>query len=237
MTILSRSMTLILNSARDMHTDSHRDGSLLFSITKKETTFIGSPVSEIKFVSGRQHKWLLTVSKLIGSVLTVWDITGTQMCSEWSPKGATFTGVKLNDDPDSEASVVVSLSQKTVLLHLDDTGTQQEISSIDVDLRPVNLTGDVPVLADDTSFTPIHNWKTGEQTYLDTPLDHCISKSCSPRPLLVVRVRSITFYPFPSSTPLSSHSFHCVDGASATTTSILICSGKSSSASRITHLP
>ncbi len=76
---------------------------------KSETTFIGSPASEIKFVPGRQHRWVLTVSKGIWSVLTIWDITRQQKCSEWSPKGAIFTGVKLNADPESEAGVAVSL--------------------------------------------------------------------------------------------------------------------------------
>ncbi|KAG7441270.1 uncharacterized protein BT62DRAFT_974991 [Guyanagaster necrorhizus] len=194
---------------------------------KSETTFTGSPVSEIKFVSGRQHKWLLTVSKVIWSVLMVWDIARGQKCSEWSPKGAIFTGVSLNDDAESEASLAVSFayvyrSQKIILLRLDDAGTLHEIGSIDIDLRPVNLTGDVLALTDDTSVTLIHNWKTGEQTYLDTPPDHCIQIVLTPPTVLVVRARSIALYALPSSTPLSTHSFGWVDGASATTTSILI---------------
>ncbi len=76
---------------------------------KSETRFFGSPVSEIKFVPGRQHKWVLTVSKGIWSVLTIWDVTRQRKRSEWSPKGAIFIGVKLNVDPESEAGVAVSL--------------------------------------------------------------------------------------------------------------------------------
>ncbi|KAK0237337.1 hypothetical protein EDD85DRAFT_837270 [Armillaria nabsnona] len=49
---------------------------------KSKTTFIRSPISEIKFILGREYRWLMTVSKGIRSALTVWDITLQQKCSE-----------------------------------------------------------------------------------------------------------------------------------------------------------
>ncbi|PBK61097.1 hypothetical protein ARMSODRAFT_897248 [Armillaria solidipes] len=194
---------------------------------KSETTFIGSPVSEIKFVPGRRHKWVLTVSKGIWSVLTIWDITRQQKCSEWSPKGAIFTEVKLNADPESEASVAVSLSQRIVLLRLDDDGFLHEIRSIDTDLRPVSITGDVIALDDDASKTLIYNWKTEERAYLDdvgnNQHDHCLQVVFTSTTILVVRARSITLYTGPPlPTRIATHSFGWVDGASATPTSILI---------------
>ncbi|KAK0482996.1 hypothetical protein EDD18DRAFT_1432794 [Armillaria luteobubalina] len=73
---------------------------------KSETSFTGSPVSEIKFVPGRQHKW---------------DTSGQRKCCEWSPKGAIFRGVKLNTEPESEASVAVSLGD---VIALDDDVSQ-----------------------------------------------------------------------------------------------------------------
>ncbi|PBK61094.1 hypothetical protein ARMSODRAFT_1089932 [Armillaria solidipes] len=195
---------------------------------KSETTFIGSPVSEIKFVPGRQHKWVVTVSKGIWSVLTIWDITRQQKCSEWSSKGAVFTGVKLNADPESEASVAVSLSQRIVLLRLDD-GILHEIRSVETDLRPVNITGDVIALSDDAdvSKTLIYNWKTDECAHLDdvgdNQHDHCLQVVFSPTTILVVCARSIALYTSPAQpTSISTHSFGWVDGASATPTSILI---------------
>ncbi len=54
--------------------------------SKSETTFIGSPVSEIKFIPGREHRWLLTVSKEIWSALTIWDINASP-CSRSAPNG------------------------------------------------------------------------------------------------------------------------------------------------------
>ncbi|PBK61063.1 hypothetical protein ARMSODRAFT_1089922 [Armillaria solidipes] len=75
--------------------------------------------------------------------------------------GAIFTGVKLNADPESEASMVVSLSQR-VLLHLDNHGILHEIRSIDTDLRPAII-----ALSDDVSKTVIYNRKTEEHTHLD----------------------------------------------------------------------
>ncbi|PBK86041.1 hypothetical protein ARMGADRAFT_1169269 [Armillaria gallica] len=194
---------------------------------KSETTFNGSPVSEIKFVPGRQHKWVLTISKVIWSVLTIWDISRQQKCSEWSPKGAMFTGVKLNVDPESEAGVVVSLSQRIVLLRLDDDGTLHKIRSVETDLRPVNITGDVIALSDDVSKTVIYNWMTDEHAYLDdvddAQHDHCLQVVFTPPTILVVRARSITVDTAPPHpTRIATHSFGWVDGASATPTSILI---------------
>ncbi len=76
---------------------------------KSEAALIGSPVSDIKFVPGREHRWPLTVSKGIWSVLTIWDVARMRKCSEWLPKGTIFTGVRLNADPESEAGIAVSL--------------------------------------------------------------------------------------------------------------------------------
>ncbi|PBK61075.1 hypothetical protein ARMSODRAFT_673535 [Armillaria solidipes] len=120
---------------------------------KSKTTFIGSPVSEIKFMPGREHRWLLTVSKGIWSVLTIWDIAHGHKRSDLSPKGAIFTVVKLNADPQSEAGIAVSLSQRIVFLRLGDNRTLHKIRSVDTDLRPVTLSGAVLTL-DDESMTP-----------------------------------------------------------------------------------
>ncbi|KAK0443418.1 uncharacterized protein EV420DRAFT_1649206 [Desarmillaria tabescens] len=134
-----------------------------------ETSFTGSPVSEIKLIPGRQHKWLLIVLKGIWSVLTIWDIMHVHKYSEWSPRGALFTGVKLNTDTESEASITVALdgSQRIALLHLDNDGILHEICSFEIDLQPVTLTGDIIALSDEFSTTLIYNWKTGERAYLD----------------------------------------------------------------------
>ncbi|SJL10793.1 uncharacterized protein ARMOST_14187 [Armillaria ostoyae] len=127
----------------------------------------------------------------------------------------------------SEAGVVVSLSQRIVLLRLDDDGTLHEICSAETDLCPVNITGDVIALSDDVSKTMIYNWKTEERAYLDdvddAQHDHCLQIVFTPPTILVVRARSITVYTAPPlPTRIATHSFGWVDGASATQTSILI---------------
>ncbi|SJL17333.1 uncharacterized protein ARMOST_20883 [Armillaria ostoyae] len=172
---------------------------------KSETTLIGSPVSEIIFVPGRQHKW----------VLTIWDVAGGRKCSEWSQKGAIFTGVKLNADP------------RIALLHLDDNGTLDEIHSIDSNLCPVNITGDVISLSDDVSKMLINNWKTKEQAHLDdvgdNQHDHCNQVVFTLATILVVCTHSIALYTSPPHpTSISTHSFSWVHGASVTLTSILV---------------
>ncbi|KAK0189350.1 hypothetical protein F5146DRAFT_981902 [Armillaria mellea] len=190
-----------------------------------DTTFTRSPVSEIKFVPGRQHKWVLTVSTVIWSVLTIWDTSAQRKCSEWSPKGAIFTRVKLNTKAECEASVAVSLSQRIVLLRLDDNGTLHDIGSIETGLRAVTLSGDVIALDDDVSRTLVYNWKTDERAHLndvgDTQHDHCLQVVFTPTAMLVIRARSISLYDS-ALTRIATHSFGWVDGASATPTSILI---------------
>ncbi|KAK0445680.1 uncharacterized protein EV420DRAFT_1276985 [Desarmillaria tabescens] len=199
-----------------------------------ETSFTGSPIWEIKFIPGRQHKWLLTVSKGIWSVLTIWDIALGCKCSEWSLRGALFTGLKLNTDTESEASMAVALdgSQRIVLLHLDDGGKLREIHSFDSDLHPVTLTGDIIALSDHISTTLIYNWKTDERAYLDEggdmQYDHCIQIIFTAQTILIICACSINLYTTPpflhgqTHSPTASHSFGWIDSASATPTSILI---------------
>ncbi|SJL17370.1 uncharacterized protein ARMOST_20920 [Armillaria ostoyae] len=126
----------------------------------------------------------------------------------------------------SEASVAVSLSQRIVLLRLDDHGILHETRSVKTDLRLVTLSGDIIALDDDVSQTVIYNCNTYERAYLDDvddhQHDHCL-QVVTPPTILVVHARPITVYttpPFP--TRIAMHSFGWVDGASATPTSILI---------------
>ncbi|KAK0433888.1 hypothetical protein EV421DRAFT_1842504 [Armillaria borealis] len=196
-------------------------------IPKSETIFIGSSVYEIKFIPGHQHKWVLTLSEGSSSVLTIWDITRQQKCSEWSSNGAMLTGMTINADPESEASVAVSSSQIIVLLHLDKAGTLHELRSIDIDLRAITLTGDVMALTDHISRTVIYNWKTDDRAYLDDGgrpgHDHCDQVVLTPSTILVVRISTISLYTRPplldgkTHTPVASHSFSRAYGVSVPT--------------------
>ncbi|KAK0433878.1 hypothetical protein EV421DRAFT_1718159, partial [Armillaria borealis] len=192
---------------------------------KSETTFIGSPVSEINFVPGRQLKWLLAVSKGIWLVLTIWDVAGGHKCSQWSPKGTIFTELKLNAESRltyvghresfSCAWTTTGHWMRSVLL----TATSAQSTSL--------VTRDIISLSDDVSKMLIYNWKTKERAYIDdvgdSQHDNCLEVVFTPSTILVVRARSITLYGI-SLTRIDTHSFGWVDGASATPISILICS-------------
>ncbi|PBK86136.1 hypothetical protein ARMGADRAFT_1086890 [Armillaria gallica] len=171
---------------------------------KIETSFIGSPVSKIKFLPGLQHKWLITISKGIWSVLTIWDIARGHKSSEWSPKRALLTEVKLNAEPWSEAGVAVLLSQRIVLLRLDDDRTLHEIHSVETDPRPRRHLQDGDLQLEDD---PQHSY--------------CLQVIFTPPTILAVRARSITLYDS-AFTRIATHFFGWVDGASATPTSILV---------------
>lgn len=77
-----------------------------------------TPISDIHFVPGREGRWLLTVSKGIWSVITLWDLlNGPSKVSEWSPKGAIFTGFVVNNDVASEGVVAIgTLQDRSVAL-------------------------------------------------------------------------------------------------------------------------
>ncbi|PBK86040.1 hypothetical protein ARMGADRAFT_1169268 [Armillaria gallica] len=208
---------------------------------KSDTIFTGSPVTEIKLIPGRRHKWLLAVLTGTGSqVLTIWDITRKDKCSEWSQEGARYRTVKLNTDPESEASIAVSLLQKVVLLHLDDNGILHEMNTIDINLYPVALSGDIIALNNPPSKMLIYNWKTGAYAYLDEGGDlwrnPCLEVVLTPSIILVVRTFSISIYASPlllhgqTHIPIATHSFDWVIGVSVPSPapnnplSILICS-------------
>ncbi|SJL17369.1 uncharacterized protein ARMOST_20919 [Armillaria ostoyae] len=105
------------------------------------------------------------------AVLTVWDITQQQKRSEWSLKGAMFTGVEAENG--SKAGSKRRGVIRIVPLRLDGTRTLHEICSVETDLRPVNIP-----LCDDVSKTVMYNRKTEEHAHLDDVGDnqhhHCL---------------------------------------------------------------
>ena len=83
-----------------------------------------SAISEIFFVpdpSGREARCIVTVSKGIWCLISLWDIQtlgreceATQPRQEeigsWGPKGAIFSAIAVNPDPRSEASAAVAVN-------------------------------------------------------------------------------------------------------------------------------
>ncbi|KAK0437106.1 uncharacterized protein EV420DRAFT_1670245 [Desarmillaria tabescens] len=187
-----------------------------------------TPTSVIKF-TGSPRRSL--------TVLSIWDIARAHKCSEWSPKGGKlFTKIILNEDPESEVSMVVALdgSQRMLLLlHLDDDGTLHEIHAIGIGLHPISMTGDIIALSDRISKTTIYNWKTEERAYLDEggAMQHnrCIHVVFAPTSVVVVRAHTISAYASPplfgqTNTPIVTNPFDEFGRTSTTPTSLLILS-------------
>lgn len=71
-------------------------------------------IEDIKFLPGKN--WLLVVSKGIWSGITAWDLdAGASVIAEWSPKRAIFNCFAVNTDPDSEATLAVSIQDRSVI--------------------------------------------------------------------------------------------------------------------------
>ena len=84
-----------------------------------------SDISEILFVpdpSGQEGRCIVTVSKGIWCLISLWDVQalgrGCEAATQpkptkigsWSPKGAIFGAIAVNSDPRSEASAAVALN-------------------------------------------------------------------------------------------------------------------------------
>ncbi|THU89975.1 hypothetical protein K435DRAFT_760617 [Dendrothele bispora CBS 962.96] len=193
----------------------------------KETKFVVSPsapVSDIRFIEGFEEKFLLTVSKGIWSVITIWDISpaldevvidntpsdrSPRKCCEWSPKGGLFTGLTLNSDLHSDAKLAVSIAMESghqiQLMDISFDGQLLPICSVDIAMKPKTLEGDLLAMSDDFAQTTIYNWKTGDYAVLKHlqdqegvwKQDHCIQVVFAHDSILVVRARSIHLFQQP----------------------------------------
>ncbi|KAJ7114531.1 hypothetical protein C8R43DRAFT_1156511, partial [Mycena crocata] len=196
-----------------------------------------TPVSDLRFVHGHGGTWLLAVSKGIWSVLALWELGDLprKRC-EWSRRDCLLQSFVLNGDPQSAATLAVSLMQEghphVEIISLGrDTGFRS-ISTIDSGLDPVYFHGDILVLCDPIDVSVIMNWKTGASAVLQrsqdashSANDRCIQVIFAPSCLLVVRARSLTLFSNPPLTPgspaihapIAVHSFGWVDGVAVTT--------------------
>ncbi|KAH9477170.1 hypothetical protein JR316_0011087 [Psilocybe cubensis] len=189
---------------------------------------------EVRFLPG---KLLLIISKTVWSTLSVWDYgsaVSKRVC-EWSPRGAILSGVAVNGDPRSEATVAVAMhlneKRTVVVLSLKHDGSLYELlvlQEIQAEMKPITLEGDILALSDEVSQTVIWNLKT--KTYgllqhlalLPLQVNECIQVVFAYQSVLVVRAQTVHLFPFPelgshveiSCEPLAEHSFGWVDGQS-----------------------
>jgi hypothetical protein len=69
-------------------------------------------VSDLRFLPGHDAARLLTVSKGIWSLMTVWDVAdGLRKLAQWGPKGVLFNGFAVNAR-ESEATLAVSVFEE-----------------------------------------------------------------------------------------------------------------------------
>lgn len=101
---------------------SPRDGHELKARVEWEANS-SSAISEVHFVpdpSGHEAKCIVTVSKGIWCLISLWDIQGLghgreatespERVDSWSPKGATFSAIAVNPDPRSKASAAIAVN-------------------------------------------------------------------------------------------------------------------------------
>ncbi|KAG6862113.1 hypothetical protein C0995_005925 [Termitomyces sp. Mi166 len=218
-------------------------------LSPRRTLFINStsnvPVSDVKFIPGRCGDWILTVSKGIWDVLTIWNLTSPdeneRKACEWSSRGALFNGIALNTDPESDATLAIAVSndgEHTVhLLSLrgDDNGefSLQTTLAISSNMKPTMLEGDLLAVSDEISQTVVWNWRIRTSAILQQ-LDgeaglwqpnRIIQVVFAHQSILVVRACSIHLFPYPelqetplTYPPIAQHSFGWIDGVCVTPT-------------------
>ena len=66
---------------------------------------------QVQFVPGNEAKWILSISKSIWDILTIWDLdaSGDQKVCEWSLRGALFNELPLNSKPDYDAIAAICI--------------------------------------------------------------------------------------------------------------------------------
>ncbi|KAJ7493833.1 hypothetical protein FB451DRAFT_1077544 [Mycena latifolia] len=206
----------------------------------------GTPVSDLRFVPGHDGRWLLSVSKGIWSIMSLWELSGAPGTSpvkrfEWSRRDCLLHAFLLNGDPASEGALAISVIQEGTT-HVEIMSLQQDegfrsISTcmIDSNLSPIYFHGDLLVLCDPADISLVMNWRTGASAilrYLRPPSrtgigmnDSCIQVVVTPDSILVVRARALTLFPNPPltlgppavHTHLAKHSYGWVDGVAVTT--------------------
>ncbi|KAH6897741.1 hypothetical protein BKA70DRAFT_1315627 [Coprinopsis sp. MPI-PUGE-AT-0042] len=128
---------------------------------------------------------LLTVSKSIWLVITIWSVgrlgdpspQPTKLC-EWSPRGSIFKGLAINADPASPATLAVSVLDQSSehqvhILSLKGSADSlflETLVSFPTFFVPMTLEGNRVALCDDLAQTAIWDWSTSEYAVLDESL-------------------------------------------------------------------
>ncbi|KAL1760498.1 hypothetical protein FB107DRAFT_202934 [Schizophyllum commune] len=184
----------------------------------------GTAPSAVRFLPGHDGRWLLTISKGIWSIATLWRVdarTGLRKACEWSPRRALIDGFAVNKRPGcAYAAVALSLRfqqddrQVVQLLRLREEGEDARLEEVladplETNFKPTLLDGDILALSDDLTSTIILNWKLGVYATLEQPHeedsllthDNGVLVELARHSILVVRARSIHLFPAPELRP------------------------------------
>ncbi|KAL1743398.1 hypothetical protein HDZ31DRAFT_41024 [Schizophyllum fasciatum] len=178
----------------------------------------GTAPSAVRFLPGHDGRWLLTISKGIWSIATVWRVGargGLRKACEWSPRRALIDGFAVNKRPGCAfATLALSLRfqqddrQVVQLLRLREEGENVRLDELlndplETNFRPTLLDGDILALSDDLTSTIILDWRLGVYATLEQPHeedsllthDNGVLVEFARRSILVVRARSIHLFP------------------------------------------
>ncbi|TFK48206.1 hypothetical protein OE88DRAFT_556689 [Heliocybe sulcata] len=183
----------------------------------------GNPIMNLRFLPRSDGKWIVTVSQGIWSVLAFWHMNADEPGSiikvaEWTRKGTFFHAFVVNQDPDSEATVAVSvsLSQQRTDHQIDilqlrhnvynGLSSLRLVTSIETSHLPVTLRGGILAMSDRADETRILNWRDGSESVLHDKeeadltswqYNRCLQVVFAHESILVIRARSVNMFPEP----------------------------------------
>ncbi|PPQ93506.1 hypothetical protein CVT25_005204, partial [Psilocybe cyanescens] len=161
----------------------------------------GTSVSDVQYLPGHNDSLMLMISKSVWSVLSIWYIGSEKphkVC-EWSPRGAIFSGIAVNSDSRSEATIALALhlNEQVIGPYCENSFVKardwvtvffaRDARYKNFDMKPVTMNGDILALNDDFSQTAIWNWRTGSYGLLrhlpeDPSVFQCTGCSCTNNP-------------------------------------------------------
>ncbi|KAF9529944.1 hypothetical protein CPB83DRAFT_882590 [Crepidotus variabilis] len=192
----------------------------------------GSAISDIQILPSLNDDSLrlLTISKNVWLEMSVWEVPHqreypAKLMGRWSPRGALYTGVTVNTDPSSSATIAISIyldGQFFVkIMSLLAAGRVEDLFLVlhelpfASELKPVLLQGDIVALADTTHETILWDWKRGTFATLHDgpqntsvpPYNMCHQVLFAHESVFVVRARSIHLFRYPELSSTTQRGF------------------------------
>ncbi|KAK7045273.1 hypothetical protein R3P38DRAFT_3347422 [Favolaschia claudopus] len=172
----------------------------------------GTPITDVRFIPGYDGTWIITVSKSIWSVMTVWELRGTSRSAtkrfEWSQRDSLLQSFVLNDEGAAEATLAIAVVREghsyIDIMSLSTDSGFHSLTIVESTLSPVYLHGDIIVLSNSSDSTLVMNWKTGQSALLVSSShatatglslnNKCIQILFTAEAILVVRARGLTIF-------------------------------------------